>query len=166
MDRCTFQNFVVNPANRFAWAAAKAVSDNPGRTYNPLYICGPQRSGKTHLLYAIRNHILSNNSKAKVLYVTAELFSGELIDSIRISTLYDLMAKYTGLDVLLLDDINYVTGNERVQKELFHIFNALFKSGKQIVLADDESSRIDRLISRFEWSQIIEIQGAEIEVKS
>lgn len=96
----------------------------------------------------------------------AERFSGELIDSIRTNTLPDLMAKYTGLDVLLLDDINYVTGNERVQEELFHIFNALFKSGKEIVLAGDESRRMNRLISRFEWNQIVEIQGAEIEVKS
>lgn len=169
-NKYTFQNFVVGPSNQFATAACSAVSSNPGKTYNPLFIYGGVGLGKTHLLCAIGHHVLSKNSKAKVLYVSSEKFTNEVVNAMRFDKTSDFKAKYRGIDVLLIDDIQFIAGKERTQEEFFHTFNSLFESHKQIVMTSDsfpkDIQKLDeRLRSRFEWGLIADIQPPELELR-
>ena len=154
----TFDNFVVGECNRLAIAAARAVAENPGQDYNPLYIYGGSGLGKTHIMQAIGNYIRKNNRKLKVLYVSSEKFLNDLVASIRTKqgNGVDFREKYRNVDVLMIDDIQFVTGKEKMQEELFHTFNDLYQMNKQIIFASDRAPKDivgleDRLRTRFEW---------------
>lgn len=167
----SFENFVAGASNQFAKAAAMAVCDNPGRTYNPLFIHGGVGLGKTHLLHAVGNCIQSKNKKAKVLYVSSEKFLNEFVSAIRFNKTPEIRAKYVEVDVLLIDDIQFIAGKSATQEEFFHTFNSLFESHKQIVMTSDsfpkDIEKLDeRLRSRFEWGLIADIQPPELELRA
>lgn len=164
----TFDTFIVGQSNRLAHAGSLAVAENPGGSYNPLFIYGGAGLGKTHLLHAIGNHI---SKKAKrPLYVSAETFTNELINAIRNRTTDDFRAKYRTIDVLLLDDVQFIISKERTQEEFFHTFNDLYQENKQIVLSSDRAPRgfeglEERLRSRFEWGLSVDIQPPDLETR-
>ena len=165
-----FNNFVVGSSNQFAHAACLAVANHPGRTYNPLFVYGGVGLGKTHLLHAIVHHGMSKNIRAKICYLSAENFTNELINSIRFEKMINFRNKYRNMDMLLLDDIQFIAGKERTQEEFFHTFNSLFELKKQIVVTSDKTPREipeleDRLRSRFEWGLIADIQPPDAETK-
>ena len=150
----TFANFVVGTSNQFANAACQAVANSPGETYNPLFLYSHSGLGKTHLLHAIVHQCLKKNKNAKTYYVTSEQFTNDLINSIRYNKMLDFRNKYRNIDVLLLDDIQFIAGKERTQEEFFHTFNSLFELKKQIVVTSDTSPREinkleERIRSRF-----------------
>lgn len=166
----TFENFVVGSGNQFAHAACLAVADNPGRTYNPLFIYGGVGLGKTHLMKAIVQSCLRKNPRLTICYDTAESFTNEMINSIRYEKMPFFRKKYRSIDVLLIDDIQFIAGKERTQEEFFHTFNSLFEIKKQIILSSDKKPQdIDdleeRLISRFQWGLIADIQPPDTETK-
>ena len=166
----TFDTFVVGSYNRFAHAAALAVGEKPYTAYNPLYIYGGVGLGKTHLLHAIGNKILKNNRKTKILYVTSEKFTNQLINALVQAKMDVFRNKYREIDVLLIDDIQFIAGKERVQEEFFHTFNTLYENQKQIILTSDRPPRNipfleDRLISRFEWGLLADISTADYETR-
>jgi len=166
----TFSNFVVGSSNQFAHAACQAVANRPGGTYNPLFIYGGVGLGKTHLMHAIVHQCLSINNKIKVCYVTSEKFTNELINSIRNEKMSEFRNKYRNIDILLLDDIQFIAGKERTQEEFFHTFNSLFEIKKQIVVTSDKTPREikdleERVRNRFEWGLIADIQPPDTETK-
>ena len=166
----TFESFVVGGNNNFAYAVAKAVAEAPGKAYNPLFLYGGVGLGKTHLLQAIGQHVAGNRKTARVAYVSSEKFTNEYIDAIQNNKLVTFRKKYRNTEVLLIDDVQFFAGKERIQEEFFHTFNALKESGKQIVLTCDRpASEIQgleqRLISRFEWGQTADVQAPDVETR-
>jgi chromosomal replication initiator protein len=166
----TFETFVVGNNNSFAHAAALAVAQAPGKSYNPLFLYGGVGLGKTHLLHAIGQHVSSTKKSARVAYVSSEKFTNEYIDGIQNNKLASFRKKYRQTDVLLIDDIQFLAGKERIQEEFFHTFNALHEAHKQIVLTCDRpASEIQglehRLVSRFEWGLVTDLQPPDIEMR-
>ena len=166
----TFETFVVGNNNRFAHAAALAVGNEPGKSYNPLFLYGGVGLGKTHLMQAIGNRIIEENRKANVLYVTSEKFTNQLVNSIKDNKTEMFRNKYRNIDVLLIDDIQFIAGKDRVQEEFFHTFNALREDGKQIIISSDTPPRDiqfleDRLKSRFEWGLLADISCPDYETR-
>ncbi|HXO21114.1 MAG TPA: chromosomal replication initiator protein DnaA [Thermoanaerobaculia bacterium] len=168
--RYLFANFVVGKSNEFAHAAARAVAEAPSQSYNPLFLYGGVGLGKTHLLHAIGSHIQAQHPQLRVLYLVAEQFVNELINSIRFDRMPAFRERYRTIDVLLIDDIQFLANKERTQEEFFHTFNTLYTSQKQIILSSDSSPRNiptleERLRSRFEWGLIADIQPPEHETR-
>ena len=166
----TFDTFVVGNNNRFAQAAALAVADKPSEAYNPLFLYGGVGLGKTHLMHAIGNRTLKNFRNFKILYVTSEKFTNQLINAIKDNKNEFFRNKYRNIDVLLIDDIQFIAGKERVQEEFFHTFNALYNSKKQIILSSDKPPKEldvleERLRSRFSWGLPVDIQPPNYETK-
>ena len=166
----TFEQFVSGSGNQFSHAAALAVANNPATTYNPLFIYGGVGLGKSHLLHAIGHHILAANPSTKTCYCSAEKFMHEMVNCIKLNKMENFRERYRSVDVLLIDDIQFITGKERTQVEFFHTFNALYESHKQIVITSDKFPREmpnleDRLRSRFEWGLIADIQPPDMETK-
>ena len=168
--RYTFDTFVVGGNNEFARAASLAVAENPGEIYNPLFIYGGVGLGKTHLMHSIASFVLDQNPDTKVLYVTSEKFTNELIDSIQKNTTTQFREKYRSIDILLIDDIQFIIGKERTQEEFFHTFNTLHESKKQIIISSDRPPKEmltleDRLRSRFEHGLLADIQSPDYETR-
>jgi len=168
--RNTFENFVVGSNNQLAHAASVAVANAPGKAYNPLFIYGDTGLGKTHLMHAVGHFILKNNRMAKVAYVSTEKFTNEFIRAIQENTLFKFRKRYRSVDILLIDDIHFLSGKERIQEEFFHTFNDLFESGKQIFLTSDrpagEISKLEsRLVSRFQWGLVSDMQAPDLETR-
>jgi chromosomal replication initiator protein len=166
----TFESFVCGASNQFAYAASQAVANKPATNYNPLFIYGGVGLGKTHLVNAIGNQILAKNSKAKICYYSSEKFMNEMINSLRYKKMEEFRNKFRKMDLLLIDDIQFMAGKEATQEEFFHTFNALYESHKQIVVTSDKFPKDipgleERLRSRFEWGLIADIQPPDIETK-
>jgi len=168
--RYNFSTFVVGSNNELAYAAAQAVAKNPATEYNPLFLYGNSGLGKTHLMQAIGHYVLQNNPSKRVLYVSSEMFTNELVNAIQIKKMDEFRNKYRSIDVFMIDDIQFIEKKDRTQEELFHTFNTLYESSKQIVISSDrppkEIETIDtRLQSRFEWGLPVDIQSPDFETR-
>ncbi|MCL1900985.1 MAG: chromosomal replication initiator protein DnaA [Firmicutes bacterium] len=176
-EKYTFDGFVVGKSNQFVHAAARAVCENPGKVYNPLFIYGGVGLGKTHIMHAIGNYLLENRRNLKLIYITSERFVNELIDSIRDgsgrgkdSATRLFRKKYRNVDVLMIDDIQFIENKQGTQEEFFHTFNDLYQAGKQIIVSSDRppkqlNNMQERLVSRFSWGLIADIQPPEMETR-
>jgi chromosomal replication initiator protein len=168
--RNTFENFVVGSNNQLAHAAALAVAQAPAQAFNPLFIYGDTGLGKTHLMHAVGHSILRSNPDAKVAYLSTEKFTNEFIQALQENSLTRFRQRYRNVDVLLLDDVQFLSGKERIQEEFFHTFNDVFESGKQVVLTSDrpasEIAKLEsRLVSRFQWGYVADIQSPDFETR-
>src|ERR1700761_7873751 len=168
--RYTFDAFVIGAGNQFAHAAAQAVAERPSKAYNPLFLYGGVGMGKTHLMMAIGHQVKQRLPHAAISYVSGEKFTNEMINSVRYDKMTTFRDKYRGMDVLLIDDIQFLAGKERTQEEFFHTFNTLHETNKQIVIASDRPPKEladfeDRLRSRFEWGLVVDIQPPDLETK-
>ncbi len=166
----TFDDFVIGPSNKMAHAAAMAVAESPAKAYNPLFIYGKAGMGKTHLMNAIGHCVAAKNPNMRVVYITSEQFTNQLIQAIQNRSTEKFRAKYRGVDVLLIDDVHFIAGKESTQEEFFHTFNTLHDAHKQIVLSSDKPPKdIDgleeRLVSRFEWGLIVSISQPDFETR-
>ncbi|NQT23515.1 MAG: chromosomal replication initiator protein DnaA, partial [Candidatus Omnitrophica bacterium] len=166
----TFEAFVVGPNNRFAHAASLAISESPAKTYNPLFIYGGVGLGKTHLMHSIGNFVSSKSPKTKILYISSEEFTNQLISAIQTRTTPEFRKKYRLVDVLMIDDIHFIAGKEATQEEFFHTFNALYDAHKQIIMSSDRSPKEiptleERLVSRFGWGLVTDVQPPDFETR-
>ncbi len=169
-SRYTFDSFVVGASNRFAHAASLAVAQSPAKAYNPLFIYGDVGLGKTHLMQAIGDFVMSKNTKKKIVYISSEKFTNQFIDAVRNGKINQFRKKYRKTEVLLIDDIHFIAGKESTQEEFFHTFNELHDAHKQIVISSDKHPKNipgleNRLISRFEWGLITDIQPPDLETR-
>ncbi len=166
----TFETFIVGKNNELAHAASQGVSKNPGTQYNPLFIYGGVGLGKTHLMHAVGNKLIANNPRARVLYATSEKFTSDYIDALRQKKMDDFKKRYRQVDMLLIDDIQFIAGKEQTQEEFFHTFNELRDKGKQIILTADRLPKDipaieQRLVSRFEWGMVADIGAPSLETR-
>lgn len=170
VPRYTFENFVVGPSNQFAHAAARAIANNPGAVYNPVFIYGTTGVGKTHLVNAIGHAVFEKNPSAKIVYLSSEAFVNELIACLRQQRMEEFKKRFRKVDVLIVDDVQFLAGRERTQEEFFHTFNTLHEARKQIVLTSDKFPKDipdleERLRNRFEWGLTVDIQAPDTETR-